>query len=337
MAQTAVTDRVRIAKADDPWGGTLLPREDDTYVAAALHRRNLLGVWKIAPDRQIAPHGPEKETGYHPDSVAAWDANTLVVAVEGAGLIQFWHIAASDMQKTAELRSAFPVRDLVTGDFDGDGHTDLVTAPYNGDQLAVYWGEGDTRLSAPMFIPAGRSPWHPVVHDWDGDGRPDLLWAELDTGAVKLARSEAGRAFEVVELHRVSGTTPRHIAVGDVNRDGREDIVVAVEVGAAEVLLATGEGGLQVEKIPPQSLGYVAAGVMQDGTVVLGEDEQLLLARRSGAGWEMRRLPAGSLPTPLRVADIDRDGIEDVLVFNSAGGGIDIQFGPLWERAKPLE
>jgi len=322
------------------WGGDLLRAGGHPYLAVASHAENLLAVWRFGPGRSVERvDGGVLATGYHPDGVAAWGDRGFVVAVEGARRVQLWLLEADGrFVKKVELPTPFPARDVRVADFDADGRLDILLSPYLGEQLAILWGEDNLAFSAPTFIASGRSAWHPLVTDWQGNGRPDILWAELDTGVVALAINEGQRRFSVQPLRKVEGTTPRHLAVGDVDGDGRRDIVVAVEVGRSEILRARADGGFDLSYVPAPGLGYVSVGVLADGTLVFGDEERVVLARRSPAGgWQMRTLPAGSLPTPLTVADIDLDGHEDLIVFSSAGRGVSLQYGPLWDRAQALE
>lgn len=322
------------------WGGDLLRAGGYRYLGVASHVEDLLAVWRFGPARSIdRVDGGVLATGYHPDGVAAWSNQGFVVAVEGTRRVELWLLEADGrFVKKVDLPTPFPARDVRVADFDADGRLDILLSPYLGEQLAILWGEDNLAFSAPTFIASGRSAWHPVVTDWHGNGRPDILWAELDTGVVALATNEGQRRFSVQPLRKVEGTTPRNLAVGDVDGDGRRDIVVAVEVGRSEILRARVDGGFDVSYVPAPGLGYVSVGILADRTLVFGDEERVVLARSSPAGgWQLRTLPAGSLPAPLRVADIDLDGHEDLIVFSSAGSGVSLHYGPLWDRAQVLE
>jgi hypothetical protein len=118
-----------------------------------------------------------------------------------------------------------------------------------------------------------------------------------------------------------------------VDGDGLEEVVAALETGkAARVFYRRGR-----EDIPAPDWGYSSALVLKDGTVALGEEGQVILARKGALGWTLRRLPAGSLPSRLRGVEVNGDGREDLMVINSAGPGINLYLGPVWEKAEPLE
>lgn len=328
-----------LESADGIWGGDLLRRDDGTiWVAAALHVDNKLGMWKIDADRREAGAPLLGETGYHPDGVAAWDGSSVAVAVEGIKRLQLWRLIDDRLLKEADLPSPFGARNVLAADLDADGKRDIVLAPYAGDELAVLWGEGGFSFAKPQMLKGGASGWHPVAVDIDGDGDLDLLWAELDTHVVRLARNDGGRSFTMRELRKVAGVTARQLAVGDVNRDGILDIVVAVEIGDSEVLLGQADGSYVVANIPPRSLGYVGAAIDADGTIALSEENVVTLYRWSESGWTRRELPVAGMPTPIAFGRVDKDAQDDLIVYHSAGkGGVRIFFGPVWDKATPLE
>ena len=88
-------------------------------------------------------------------------------------------------------------------DWDGDGDLDLLFGAYDGS-LMLRINEGTRREPAfatsntvvraggePVAIPEGHCT--PVVADWDGDGRWDIL-SGAATGAVCWFRNVGGRA-----------------------------------------------------------------------------------------------------------------------------------------------
>lgn len=328
-----------LESAEGIWGGDVLRRNDGTtWVAAALHVENKLGMWKIDPDTRTASAPLLGETGYHPDGVAVWDDSSVAVAVEGIKRLQLWRLIEGRLLKEADLPSPFGARNVLVADLDADGKRDIVLAPYAGDEVAVLWGLGGFAFSPPQMLRGGPSGWHPVAVDIDGDGDLDLLWAELDTHTVRLARNEGGRQFSVSELQQVTGVTARQLAVGDVNRDGILDIAVAVEIGDSKVLLGQTDGSYVVEKIPPRSLGYVGVAIDGDGTVALSEENIVTLYKWSESGWMRRELPVAGMPTPIAFDRVDRDEHDDLVVYHSSGkGGVRIFYGPVWDVASPLE
>lgn len=331
---------LRLVTEGSAWGGAVSRKGEFSYVAVALHSENELGVWRVGNDRGVARLGVGLDTGYHPDGVATWSEDVFVVAVEGIRRIQFWQLSSDVPVKIVDFEAPFPVRDVLVADLDGDGHKDLLLSPYRGSRLAVLWGQdGEYRFSEAQYLEGAQSGWHPIAVDWTGNGLPDLIWGELDSGVVRIARNTGDRRFEVVPLHEVTGTTPRQVAFGYFGDDRRPVLAVAVEIGDVELLFPDMQeaGSLEVKKIKAPGLGYVSVAVMADGTIALGEEGRVMLLRQTGDGWEKRQIQAFSMPAPLDVADVDGDGHDDLVVYHSSGtDGTLIHFGPLWDKAAPL-
>ncbi len=328
-----------LAPGSAPWGGCAVSAGGaSSLIAAALHDRNAAGFWEVEADT-VRPINEAFEVGYHPDSVAACDPDTFAVAVEGAGKILFLRPGRAGVSRIAEIKTPFPTRDLLCPDLDGDGTRDLVLAPYSGAKIAILWGEGGYAFAQPQFLEAAPTPWHPRLVDWNQDGLSDLIWADWDTGSVRLYENQGDRRFELRMLQPPNPLKPRQLGVGDIDLDGRPDAVMALEVGkAARILYNRGEGRpVGIEDVPAPTWGYVSAEVMRDGTLALGEEGRVLLARKIDGKWRFRELAAGSLPSPIILSDLNHDGNEDLIVFNSAGDGVSVHFGPLWEKAVPIE
>jgi hypothetical protein len=117
------------------------------------------------------------------------------------------------------LAPAWTVAD--TGDFDGDGSSDLLWRNITTGQNAI-WRSGNsaTQLySAPVNL-----DWKIVaVGDFDGDGRSDIFWRNVRTGADVIWRSGNGltreAAASVTDLHW------NIVSTGDFDGDGRWDVV----------------------------------------------------------------------------------------------------------------
>lgn len=105
-----------------------------------------------------------------------------------------------------------------------------------------------------------QSPLHGAVADMNGDGQPDLVYADdtyNTTGGVGVALTtvNAGQRSLSAPLLTATGNQPRAVAVGDLNGDGRPD-VVTVGVGGIPngtgvvVLLNRGGGALEIAATP---------------------------------------------------------------------------------------
>ena len=66
---------------------------------------------------------------------------------------------------------------VTTGDFNGDGLTDLATANLNSDNVSVLLGNGDGTFAAQQTFAAGNGPYSVTTGDFNGDGLTDLATA----------------------------------------------------------------------------------------------------------------------------------------------------------------
>jgi hypothetical protein len=66
---------------------------------------------------------------------------------------------------------------VATGDFNGDGVSDLAVANLNSHTVSVLLGNGDGTFQSPWNFEAGIGPHAVVVSDFNRDGRADLAIA----------------------------------------------------------------------------------------------------------------------------------------------------------------
>src|SRR5262249_25072546 len=111
----------------------------------------------------------------------------------------------------------------------GDGRPDLVVTRATARRIEVVYGVGSASARGTV-IPIDRDFGGPAIGDLNGDGRPDLCAvAPGDAGvpgALALWITGAGSSFTRYEQPLDTGGRPGRLAVGDVDGDGFDDVVI---------------------------------------------------------------------------------------------------------------
>jgi hypothetical protein len=68
-------------------------------------------------------------------------------------------------------------RGLAVGDFNGDGHPDIVTANAGASTVSLLLNNGDGTFQSPLSLTIGSGPSDVIVDDLNGDGLPDIAAA----------------------------------------------------------------------------------------------------------------------------------------------------------------
>src|SRR5438093_4339804 len=117
--------------------------------------------------------------------------------------------------------------------------------------LAIVVVTGASRAVAdPLFSAAflsfdtGTSPLSLAIGDVNGDGKPDLVTANLDASTVSVLLGTGGGGFGA-KADFATGGRPTSVAIGDVNGDGEPDLMTAnYNANTVSVLLGNGTGSI---------------------------------------------------------------------------------------------
>ncbi len=149
---------------------------------------------------------------------------------------------------------------LHTGDFDGDERTDLLWLQADGRSFVQLARPGGTFASYVETWQSDQWGEGATLHtgDFDGNGRTDLLWLQADGRSFVQLAQPGGTFASYVETAQSDtwGESPR-LTLGDLDGDGRTDLVWALAVGGLRAQLATSAGFAAA--IEPGAAGWAAA------------------------------------------------------------------------------
>jgi hypothetical protein len=155
------------------------------------------------------------------------------------------------------------------------------------------------------------------VGDVTGGGRANILIPGHGDNTVLAIESAEGTLRAAPWILRLR-TQPWMVVAGDMNRDGRDDVVV-VETNAVSVWLAEDAGHVPAPNSPFSIVGATEAAIGDlDGDgyadVVVGPWEGDEVTVIFGEDLSVRRVQMCMRPIGLAIADVTGDGRGDLLV-----------------------
>lgn len=207
---------------------------------------------------------------------------------------------------------------VVISDVDGDGKADMAVGDVSANKISLYQnlsiGAGDINFAPEVELPTGTGPRQVAFGDFDGDNKPDLISANTVSNTLSIFRNTSSIGIMSFDAPiNLTSENSRVFAIGDLDLDGNEDLVVA------------------------NNDPHFSISIFRNATSGFGDisfDDRIIL---SGYSWG---------PSALSLADINGDekidlvlgtneGVISVMGNESNGVG-NINFGTTLELATPL-
>ena len=206
------------------------------------------------------------------------------------------------------------IMSLISHDMDLDGDLDILASDRRGEKSGVLWlenpgpYESDEIWAEHRVGPVGKNEtMFLALSDLDADGKTDIVAAVKDGPLLFLRRvTQSPPEWEVHEIEMPLNTgTGKSVAVGDIDGDGRNDIVVSTEAASGSL---EGVKWLSFDRSPEERLWTThelsgPAGVKFDLVHLLdvdtdGDLDVLTTEERKGLGVIWYENPFGKMAPP---------------------------------------
>ena len=201
--------------------------------------------------------------------------------------------------ESTEYESGNGPTEVAVADLNGDTMPDVVSSNFSGNGISVLMGNGDGTLDPRNFV-SDNGAYGLAIGKLNGDAFLDI--AAAATNSVSVLTGNGDGTFDppaVIPMFDPedpeTGFTSFDVAIGDLDADGHQDLVTAIEnAGKAAVLMGNGDGSFDAPSlyraggspvkvvIAPldRSAGLDLAIATADG----GADEEVALLSGNGDG-----------------------------------------------------
>ncbi len=266
------------------------------------------------------------------------DGDGILDIITGAGPGGGPHVRVFSGKDFSEIWSFFAYDPSFTGgvsvaagDVDGDGRADIITGagPGGGPHVRVFSGANLSEIwSFFAYTPAFTGGVSVAAGDVDGDGRADIITGAGPGGGPHVRVFSGASLLEIWSFYAYSPffTGGVSVAAGDVNGDGRDDIITGAGPGGGPHVRVF--SGINLSEIwsfyaytPGFTGGVRVAAIDFDGDGV----PEIVTGAGPGGGPHVRILRASDLAELGGLFAFDPSFTGGVFV-GSFGGGVPLRF-----------
>jgi hypothetical protein len=233
---------------------------------------------------------------------------------------------------------------IATGDFNGDGKPDIVTANASGS-ISILLNTGNGTFAAAQTIDVGARPTSVAVGDFNGDGKPDIAVADAARGEVDIFLNRGNGTFDPPTTYAygsapgASSNPEAEVVTGNfTSSNDFTDLAVADDAdGRIAVLLNNGNGTFATPidtgfaDISQIAAGNFTSNRLTDLTVIAKSENSVYILLSDSGGAFAAPIPESlnGQPTALAVGEFAGSTNQDIAVATTAstGNAIDVELG----------
>jgi hypothetical protein len=260
------------------------------------------------------------------------DGRNDAAMTTGGSLLIYLQSATGTLADPVSYAASGRSDSMDTGDLNSDGRTDIVIGFFSLNKIGVYLQNANGTLDAPVYYTTTTGPDSVKVGDLNHDGREDVVVSHWNAASIGVYLQQADGTLG----SRISYAAPQagwdEIDIGDVNNDGLLDVVKLNGQGYANpelsVYLQQANGTLAaavsydsgVSQNPDGlAIGDMTGDGLSDIVVTYSANApnaklRVFAQNASGTINAPVSYSAYDIPEPVELADVDFDGLLDVIV-----------------------